>query len=242
VVKTVVANWRPWFFRAVAVSAIIFAAGHSGGFLNRQEGSLAVFQWGMFGALVAGMALWGGMYIFSAHGDRWGLVIALVAALADCFMAYGWFVSTNASVSPLLLATWPPLLAVLAGVIEGRMARHTEAMRVSEAVKDAEAERKLKAKLATMEMKAKLGTSTPAPPTVVQYVERPTQVTREAPRDRPRGWELEWLANWDGRGSVKDVAIGMGVSVGKAHGILTEQHWHPAGKGVWSHNGDGPRE
>ena len=231
-------NWRSWFFRTVAVCAIIFAAGHSGGFLNRQEGALAAFQWGMFGAVVAGMALWGGMYIFSAHGDRWGLVIALVAALADCFMAYGWFVSAGATVSPILLATWPPLLAVLAGVIEGRMARQVEQAQSAEAEKDAEAKRKLEARLATMKLKAELA-ATIAPVQAPVIVVNPVRSAPERTNERTNNDQhAQWLDSWDGKGTVRDVAESLGVSVSTAHGALKDNHWHPIGRGVWSHNGD----
>lgn len=235
-------NWRSWFFRGVAILAIIFAAGHSGGFLNQQEGALSALNWGTFGAIVAGLALWGGMYMFSAHGDRWGLAIALAAAIADGFMAYGWFMETNATVSPIILAVWPPLLAVLAGIIEGRIARRMERERDTQDEKDKEAERKLREKLAVMEMRAKLKQE--ATPVVV--VQAPVHVQREHEREQrtpePIGDSeralLELLEQNGGQGTVRDMADQFQMSVGKVHGLLAANGWQSIGKGQWSRNGN----
>ncbi len=234
-------NWRPWFFRAVAILAIIFAAGHSGGFLNQQEGALAALNWGVFGAIVAGLALWGGMYMFSAHGDRWGLAIALAAAVADGFMAYGWFKATNATVSPVILAVWPPLLAVLAGIIEGRIARRMEQERDTEAEKDKEAERRLREKLAVMEMKAKLRQEAPPQTVIVQrsVVHREHEHEPRTPEpigDNERAL-LELLEQNGGQGTVRGLAEQFKMSVGKVHGLLAENGWQTTGKGQWSRNG-----
>lgn len=44
---------------------------------------------------------------------------------------------------------------------------------------------------------------------------------------------LEWFGSWDGRGTVKDVARGLGCSVGKAHAALMANSWRNVSPGQW---------
>lgn len=223
---------RVWLFRIIALAAIIFAAGHSGGFLNTQEGALGRYGWGVFGALVAGLALWGGIYVYVAYDQRSGLLVAIVAVVADVVMGYGWFLK-SATIAPFVLALWPPLLALLAGVIEGGLSRSVRAEQQAEDARAAELERELALKrlqgeqrLAAQRLKLEAQTSAPQPSANTEPASQPEQSVNSL------------LTASNGNFTVSQLVEASGMSRGWVHSYLGREGWS-YDNGVWHKNGKG---
>lgn len=220
---------RIWLFRIIALTSIVFAAGHSGGFLNTQEGYLARYGWGLFGALVAGLALWGGIYIYAAYGQKSGLVVAFIAGMADAVMGYGWFLASG-SIAPLVLALWPPLLALLAGLIEGVLTKNNRMRAEERQAQDDSFARSLeieRIKQGYRIERAKLRQA--EPPRVVVGAAAAVR----GPRRDPVGIMIGEIERSEGRVTITELADLSGMSRGWVCGALKKAGYRKEGD-AWS--------
>lgn len=109
---------RASFWTAVAAAAIVFGAGLGGTWLGAQMEPRMPWLWGVFGAIVAGLALFGAVGLV-VEGRWQGWLVLTVVSGATITMDLQFFASTDHDVvTALLLGVFPTLLAVAAGVVE----------------------------------------------------------------------------------------------------------------------------
>lgn len=108
-----------WLWPALLVGSIIYAAGPNGAWMARQFTAPVPPWWGWFGAVLLGLAIFGGIKLATA-GRAIGIAIALVGGIVAIAVDAQYFASAgHHPVMAALLGLFPTLLAVLAGIVEG---------------------------------------------------------------------------------------------------------------------------
>lgn len=137
-------------WRLLTLSSIIFAAGISGTWFNDQfKDDLQKQRWGWFGAVIAGVAIFGGVMLAvdsleplsikrndKETDEEWekrrnqaelirrielgiGIGLMLIGAIADCAMSANYFADGHDPLTAIILGFYPSLLSIMGGVIEG---------------------------------------------------------------------------------------------------------------------------
>ena len=113
-------KWLRLLWLILITGSIIFAAGISGTWLNAQmPDSLAVWRWGWLGAGLAGLTVFGGVFL-TQRGQKIGWAVALVGAAIDILIDVQFFRMSHDLTMSVALGIFPMLVAVLAGIVEGR--------------------------------------------------------------------------------------------------------------------------
>jgi hypothetical protein len=198
-----------WLWPVLLIGSIVYAAGPNGAWMARQFTAPVPPAWGWFGAVLLGLAVFGGIKLAVA-GQRIGLAIALVGGVCAIVIDSQYFASAgHGIVMAALLGLFPTLLAALAGVVEGVDATRAEAQaeaeaqarlawELREASKDRAAARRLQA--------GRPPERTPDTDTVTGHADRPLfdDATRRA--------ALAYLGEFAGDVSATDLAQRFGVS------------------------------
>jgi len=113
-------RWLRILWLTLIAGSIVFAAGISGTWLNAQmpEG-LAHWRWGWLGATLAGLTVFGGVFL-AQREQKIGWAVAATGALVDILIDVQFFLVSHDLVMSAALGIFPMLIAVLAGVVEGR--------------------------------------------------------------------------------------------------------------------------
>lgn len=111
-------------WKALTFLAIVFAGGISGTWLGEQMRAPLPWQWGWFGAILAGVAIFGGVNL-AIRGDwlGWLIITATGAATVVMDIMYFW---DGHQLLALPLGLFPTALAVLGGMVEARSTAHAE--------------------------------------------------------------------------------------------------------------------
>jgi hypothetical protein len=105
---------------ALLVGSIIYAAGPNGSWMARQFTAPVPPWWGWFGAVLLGLAIFGGIKLATAGRRAIGIAIALVGGIVAIAVDAQYFAAAgHGLVMAALLGLFPTLLAVLAGIVEG---------------------------------------------------------------------------------------------------------------------------
>jgi len=113
-------KWLRLLWLTLITGSIIFAAGISGTWLNAQmPNSLAIWRWGWLGAGLAGLTVFGGVFL-TQRGQRIGWAVAATGAAIDILIDVQFFRMSHNLTMSIALGTFPMLVAVLAGIVEGR--------------------------------------------------------------------------------------------------------------------------
>jgi hypothetical protein len=159
-----------WLWPLLLIGSIVYAAGPNGAWMARQFTAPVPPFWGWFGAVLLGVAVFGGIKL-AVSGSKTGIAIAAVGGIVAVVVDAQYFATAgHAGLMPLLLGAFPTLLAVLAGIVEGLEARAQESTAAAqaqaresrsaeearqrlewelrEAAKDREAERRLRRSIA----------------------------------------------------------------------------------------------
>ena len=104
---------------ALLIGSIIYAAGPNGAWMARQFTAPVPPVWGWFGAVLLGVAIFGGIKLATAR-QRIGIALAAVGGLVAVAVDTQYFAAAgHGALLALALGAFPTLLAVLAGVVEG---------------------------------------------------------------------------------------------------------------------------
>lgn len=139
---------------ALLVGSIVYAAGPNGAWMARQFTAPVPAGWGWFGAVLLGLAIFGGIKL-AAQRSRIGIAIATVGGVVAVVIDAQYFAAAgHGRLLSLALGAFPTMLAVLAGIVEGIDATRLEtrsaaeadrrlAWELREASKDREVQRRL---------------------------------------------------------------------------------------------------
>lgn len=106
-----------WTWRVLTILAIIFDAGIGGTWLGTQMELGLPHWWGLLGAILAGLAVYGGVEL-AVHGDRKGIFVALCGILPSIAFAHQYFDARgHGLLLAAILAGFPPGIAVLGGIV-----------------------------------------------------------------------------------------------------------------------------
>lgn len=106
-----------WTWRVLTILAIIFDAGIGGTWLGTQMQLGLPHWWGLLGAILAGLAVYGGVEL-AVHGDRKGALVALCGILPSVAFAHQYFDARGHGLLLAgILAGFPPGIAVLGGIV-----------------------------------------------------------------------------------------------------------------------------
>lgn len=106
-----------WAWRILTILAIIFDAGIGGTWLGTQMQLGLPHWWGLLGAILAGLAVYGGVEL-AVHGDRKGIFVALCGILPSIAFAHQYFDARgHGLLLAAILAGFPPGIAVLGGIV-----------------------------------------------------------------------------------------------------------------------------
>lgn len=101
------------------IGSIIYAAGPNGAWMARQFSAPMPAGWGWFGAVLLGLAIFGGIKLAAGPQRRLGVSIAAVGGLVAVVIDTQYFTAAgHGSLLALALGAFPTLLAVLAGIVE----------------------------------------------------------------------------------------------------------------------------
>lgn len=182
-------------WKALTFLAIVFAGGISGTWLGEQMRAPLPWQWGWFGAILAGVAIFGGVNL-AIRGDWLGWLIITATGFATVVMDIMYFWPDHQLLA-LPLGVFPTALAVLGGMVEARSASHAETQQraASEAdrarlqrIEDEDRahqrrleELKLKAELRSQILAAQASApvASPAPPATPQRAASDTRSARQ---------------------------------------------------------------
>lgn len=111
--------WRDYggFWRCVAIAAIIFESGISGSWLAAQMRDPLPYWWGFFGAVIQGLATFGGVNL-AQRGRRIGWLVIAVSGGAGVVFSYVFFGEVHSWFVAGVLGIYPTGVAVLGGVVE----------------------------------------------------------------------------------------------------------------------------
>lgn len=106
-----------WAWRLLTILAILFDAGIGGTWLGTQMELGLPHWWGLLGAILAGLAVYGGVEL-AVHGDRKGIFVALCGILPSVAFAHQYFDARgHGLLLAAILAGFPPGIAVLGGIV-----------------------------------------------------------------------------------------------------------------------------
>lgn len=103
---------------ALLVGSIVYAAGPNGAWMARQFTAPVPAGWGWFGAVLLGLAIFGGIKL-AAQRSRIGIAIATVGGVVAVVIDAQYFAAAgHGRLLSLALGAFPTMLAVLAGIVE----------------------------------------------------------------------------------------------------------------------------
>lgn len=243
-------------FRLLTLAAIIFAAGISGAWLADQFTAPLPQAWGFFGALIIGVAIYGGVML-GTQGDRAGYVIAGLGAVAEVTFGFWYFAHGHDAFTALVLGIVPTGIAIVSGLVENTadnqahaqaqaqahaerqadiedeertFAHRIEAQRLEleHAERLARIEANAQARIAVAQAQTIQPTTDPAPKTVPFPAETGTPPAQKI--ERPQ--RLQWLTTQN-HVTVEDLVNAWGVGERQVRKDLQEIGFSRNGDGRW---------
>lgn len=217
-------------WKALTFLAIIFAGGISGTWLGEQMRAPLPWQWGWFGAILAGVAIFGGVNL-ATRGDALGWLIITATGLATVVMDIMYFWDDHQWLA-LPLGLFPTALAVLGGMVEARSTAHAETQQRAASEADRARQQRIQDEdrahqrhLEELQLKATLRaqliaaqaaapSASPAPPAAPQRAASDTRSARQRVFDA--------LDNADGDISNAALAETCGISEATARGYRAQ--------------------
>lgn len=236
---------KKYLFRGLTISAIVFAAGISGAWLSEQFTAPLPAKWGFFGALIIGIAIYGGVAL-GTHGDRKGYIIAALGSVAEIVFGFWYFAHAHDPVTSLVLGIVPTGIAIMGGLVENSVevleqadAQLADALAWERKRQEQADQRAHDEKLARIQANAQARiekarieaesatpqpTTDPAPKTVPTPAEKGTLLPKPA--------RLSWLAEQD-HVTVQDLVARWGYSDRSARKDLAAANFSKNGDGSW---------